>query len=80
MAILLIVYTDVPPHTVRALAARLKIGKPAITRALDRLEAAGLIKRLPDEKDKRSILVSRTMGGAKLLSGLAARLQEAGRP
>lgn len=79
MAILLIVYTDVPPHTVRALAARLKIGKPAITRALDRLEADGLIKRLADDTDKRSILVSRTMAGAKLLSGLTAHLTGTGR-
>ena len=38
MAILLTVYLEPPPHTVRGLAARLNVTKPVITRALDTLE------------------------------------------
>ena len=37
MALLLSVYLMPPPHTVRGLARALKISKPAITRAVDRL-------------------------------------------
>ena len=35
MAILLTVYLDPPPHTVRGLAEKLAVTKPVITRALD---------------------------------------------
>jgi DNA-binding MarR family transcriptional regulator len=67
MAILLTVYLSPPPHTVRGLAALLKVSKPAITRALDRLGAHGLAKRKVDDADKRSILVQRTVKGSVFL-------------
>ena len=35
MTILLSIYLEVPPHTVRALAGKLEVSKPVITRALD---------------------------------------------
>jgi len=62
------------PHTVRGLAAELRVSKPAITRALDRLEELELIKRLPDERDKRSILVGRTIAGSVYLREMADRI------
>ncbi len=68
MAVLLTVYLTPPPHTVRGLAAELNISKPAITRALDRLGEFGLVRRKPDEADRRSIEVQRTVKGSVYLS------------
>ena len=68
MAVLLTVYLPPPPHTVRGLAAELNILKPAITRALDRLGEFGLFRRKPDETDRRSIEVLRTVKGSVYLS------------
>lgn len=64
MAILLTVYLDPPPHTVRGLAARLGVTKPVITRALDTMGAMGLLTRHRDETDRRNVLVKRTVEGA----------------
>jgi DNA-binding MarR family transcriptional regulator len=63
-AILLSVYLDQPPHTVRALAARLGVSKPVITRALDSLGGLGLVSRHRDERDRRNVLIRRTVDGA----------------
>ena len=41
LAILLTIYLDPPPHTVRGLAEKLGVTKPVVTRALDVLEQAG---------------------------------------
>jgi len=71
MAILLTVYLTPPPHTVRGLAQTLNISKPAVTRALDRLGELGLLKRRPDETDRRSVLVQRTVKGSVFLSEFA---------
>ena len=63
-AILLTIYLDPPPHTVRGLAATLKVTKPVITRALDSMGALKLVARHRDEKDRRNVLVRRTVEGA----------------
>jgi DNA-binding MarR family transcriptional regulator len=63
-AILLTVYLDPPPHTVRGLAARLDVTKPVITRALDSMGSLKLVSRHRDELDKRNVLVRRTVEGA----------------
>jgi len=63
-AILLSVYLDPPPHTVRGLAERLGVGKPVITRALDTMGALGLLQRHADESDRRNVLIGRTVDGA----------------
>ena len=62
--ILLTVYLDPPPHTVRGLAAQLGVSKPVITRALDTMGALKLISRQRDEQDRRNVLVRRTVDGA----------------
>jgi len=64
MAILLTVYLDPPPHTVRGLAARLGVSKPVISRALDTMGAMKLVMRRRDEQDRRNVLVRRTVEGA----------------
>jgi DNA-binding MarR family transcriptional regulator len=68
LAIVLCVYLTDPPHTVRRLARELKLRKPAVTRALDKLEELGLARRKPDPDDKRSIVVQRTVRGSVYLS------------
>ncbi|TKT74964.1 MarR family winged helix-turn-helix transcriptional regulator [Aquamicrobium sp. LC103] len=64
MAILLTIYLDPPPHTVRGLAAKLGVTKPVITRALDTMGALKLVSRHRDQKDRRNVLVKRTVEGA----------------
>lgn len=63
-AVLLVVYLEPPPHTVRALAAKLVVTKPVITRALDTLGRLGLVTRHRDPNDRRNVLVQRTLAGA----------------
>ena len=64
MAILLTIYLDPPPHTIRALATRLGVTKPVITRALDTMGSLKLVSRHRDELDRRNVLVRRTVEGA----------------
>lgn len=64
MAILLTIYLDPPPHTVRGLAAKLEVTKPVITRALDTMGALRLVSRHRDPADKRNVLIKRTVEGA----------------
>ncbi|MFY8153187.1 MAG: MarR family transcriptional regulator [Hyphomicrobiales bacterium] len=66
-AILLTIYLELPPHTVRGLAAQLGVTKPVITRALDTLGEMGLVDRVRDELDRRSVIVKRTVSGALFL-------------
>ena len=80
-ALWLQVYLGPTPHTVRGLAARLKMSKPAVTRALDRLSALGFVTRMRDKSDRRSVIITRTVAGALFLRGfadMAADLAEAG--
>jgi len=77
MAVLLSVYMTSPPHTVRGLAATLNVSKPAVTRALDRLSELSLIKRKPDEQDRRSVLVQRTVKGSVFLREYGELIVEA---
>ena len=69
-AILLTVYLEAPPHTVRGLAARLDVTKPVITRALDSMGALKLLSRHRDDRDKRNVLVKRTVEGALFVERL----------
>jgi DNA-binding MarR family transcriptional regulator len=64
-------------HTVRGLAADLKVSKPAITRALDRLGELDLARRKVDPQDRRSILVQRTLKGAAFLRDLRSIMGDA---
>lgn len=67
MGLLLTVYLTPPPHTVRGLSETLKVSKPAITRALDRLSELQLVRRKTDDNDRRSVLIQRTVRGSVFL-------------
>lgn len=73
-AILLRVSLEPGPHTVRGLAEALSLGKPAVSRALDALSGLGLAMRVPDETDRRSVLVQTTARGLAVLAGLGDRV------
>lgn len=71
LTILLTVYLEPSPHTVRALAAKLGVSKPVITRALDAMGQKDLVNRRRDAQDRRNVLVQRTVKGSLYLEGLA---------
>ena len=79
LSVLLICFLEEGPHTVRGLAERLHVAKPAITRALDRLEQFDLVRRAADPRDRRSVLVSRTAQGASFIAHLRSLMQAAAR-
>jgi DNA-binding MarR family transcriptional regulator len=71
ISILLTIYLEAPPHTIRDLAAKLEVSKPVITRALDSMGKLELVSRRRDEHDRRNVLVQRTVKGALYLERLA---------
>ncbi len=72
LGVLLIVALEAGPHTVRGLAERLNVAKPAVTRALDALARHDFVRRRPDEDDLRSVFVERTPSGTGFLRELMA--------
>jgi DNA-binding MarR family transcriptional regulator len=62
--VLFTVYLEPPPHTVRGLAAKLGVTKPVITRALDTMGKLDLLARRRDERDRRNVVIQRTVKGA----------------
>jgi DNA-binding MarR family transcriptional regulator len=78
-AVFLNVYLVDASQTVRGLAHELNVSKPAITRALDRLELFQLARRQTDPKDRRSIIVLRTAEGTRYLNRLRSKLASATR-
>jgi DNA-binding MarR family transcriptional regulator len=77
LAVFLTCYLMDGGHTVRGLAADLRVSKPAITRALDRLGELDIARRKVDPADRRSVLVQRTVKGAAFLRDLRSILAEA---
>jgi DNA-binding MarR family transcriptional regulator len=80
LTVLLTIYLESPPHTVRGLAAKLRVTKPVITRALDSMGKRGLVSRKRDVTDRRNVIIQRTVKGALYVEGLgdllAAKAQE----
>lgn len=70
LAVYLTCYLTDGNHTVRGLAAELKVSKSVITRSLDKLGEMELTRRIPDPTDRRSVLVERTVAGRALLDEL----------
>jgi DNA-binding MarR family transcriptional regulator len=60
----------VKASTVRGMAEVMNVPKPAITRAVDRLQELGLVERRDDPDDRRSILVWLTDRGWKFTNVL----------
>lgn len=79
MAILLEIYLQPPPHTVRGLAKTLNVTKPVITRALDTMGTLGFVKRVRDERDRRNVIIKRTVDGALFVEKLGDLIIEQGR-
>lgn len=79
LAVLLTVYLDPPPHTVRGLAARLKVTKPVITRALDSMGKLELVARRRDDADKRNVIIQRTVKGSLAVERLGDLLVDKAR-
>lgn len=77
MALMLSVYLGEGPHTVRGLALALKISKPAVSRALDRLGDLGYIRRQRDDLDHRNVLVQKTTSGVNFLTGFSQLIDAA---
>lgn len=77
-AILFTVALEAGPHTVRGLAARLGLAKPAVTRALDTLCRLGFLRRVADEADLRNVFIERTVEGMSYLRTLSAFMGDAG--
>ena len=78
MALLLNVYLTPPPHTVRGMAEKLRVSKPAITRAVDRLSSLEFVRRKVDESDRRSVLIQRTVRGSVFLREFGELIVSAG--
>jgi len=62
--------------TPRDLAARLGITTPAVTALVDRLEQRDLVRRRPNPKDRRSILVTLTATGLATYDGAFTELSQ----
>lgn len=75
-AIILTVYLNPGPHTVRGLARDLNVPKPAISRALDALSILGFVRRVRDEGDKRIVLVHKTPEGSLYLDKFSRIIEE----
>ncbi len=65
--ILLTIYLEPPPHTVRGLATKLGVTKPVITRALDAMGDLDLVARRRDPQDRRNVIIQRTVRGSLFL-------------
>jgi DNA-binding MarR family transcriptional regulator len=71
MGLLLTIYLEAGPHTVRGLSSHLHISKPAICRALDALSKEELVERRKDENDRRNVFIEPTEEGAAFLAGFS---------
>jgi DNA-binding MarR family transcriptional regulator len=58
------------PDTVRHLAERMGVTKPAVTRAVDRGEEDRYVERRPDPADRRSVLAALTSSGRRFVDGI----------
>jgi DNA-binding MarR family transcriptional regulator len=77
LGVFLTCYLDNEAQTVRGLAGKLGVSKPAITRALDRLAEFELVRRKTDPLDRRSVLVQRTASGTTFLREIRSILRDA---
>ncbi|MFG2313334.1 MarR family winged helix-turn-helix transcriptional regulator [Streptomyces sp. NPDC048566] len=62
-----------PELTLTGLAERVGIALPAASRLCDRLEAAGLLQRVPHPGNRRALLLLLTPQGKKILTETAER-------
>jgi DNA-binding MarR family transcriptional regulator len=77
IGVFLMCYLEDEAQTVRGLATKLNISRPAVCRALNRLSEFHLVRRKTDPLDRRSVLVQRTTMGAGFLRDLKKILADA---
>ena len=58
--------------TIGALASHALANQTTLTRAVDRMEASGLVRREPSKSDRRQVLVTLTPRGSELADQLTA--------
>ena len=56
------------------LAERLRLANPTLTGIVDRLEKTGMVERIPNPADRRSILINLTEKGAAIFAELNAQM------
>ena len=76
MVVLLTIYLEQPPHTVRGLATKLQVTKPVISRALDALGILKLATRQRDPRDRRNVLIRRTLEGSLYVEKLGDTIRK----
>lgn len=76
LVVLLTIYLESPPHTVRGLAQKLGVTKPVITRALDAMGDMDLVSRRRDPVDRRNVIIQRTVKGSLYLEQLGDLIVE----
>lgn len=74
---LLLVTCTPGPHTIRGIAGKLDLLKPAVTRAVDVLEGEGLVERKPDPADRRSVLVVPTPAARRFVNAITGAMRQA---
>lgn len=79
LAVFLTCYLKSEPQTVRGLATELNVDRSAVSRVLDRLVGYNLVRRSVDMKDRRSVLVERTVVGEAAVRDLRAAMAVAAR-
>jgi DNA-binding MarR family transcriptional regulator len=76
LTVLLTSYLNDQDRTLRTIAFRLRSAKPAVSRMVEHLIEQGLIERVPDPRDRRSVLFQCTPAGQKFLRGVVAKSDE----
>src|SRR6266545_4004442 len=61
------------PITLGGLAAAERVQPPTMTRTVQALEAAGLVRRKPDPSDRRAVLLTATAKGSRILHAARRR-------
>ncbi len=60
----------------KVIGDRLQVHPTSVTNAVDRLEADGLVRRVPHPTDRRALLVEITQGGRDIAAAATERLND----
>lgn len=71
MSVLLLVYSREELYTPREVAANLGVAKPVVSRVMDKMQDFGVLRRVADPRDGRSVLLGRTPFGEEYMASLA---------
>lgn len=72
--LMLLLFSRTGTLPMRVIGSRLQVHPTSVTNAVDRLEYAGLVRRVPHPSDRRAILVELTDAGAQLARAATDRL------